>query len=105
MDNFRQTFYNGEQDDPECAKIVKPTRGAPATRGRGGAAAARGRGTRANASSSGLKDRKIIDCGSSDAGSVKSGAGRGRGKVRQMNDLNQIPEDDGEDEVKISNGP
>jgi len=62
MKHFRDTFYDGDPEDPECAEKPKRTAGAGAGRGRG---AGYGRGGKANASTGGLKDRKIIDVGSS----------------------------------------
>lgn len=86
MGHFRKTFYNGGQEDPECAE--KPKRAAASGSGRGRGTAGRGK---SNASTGGLKDRKIIDIGSSASeASVASGAGRGRGRGGKGKNLNQI---------------
>jgi hypothetical protein len=36
---------------------------------------------------------------------MKSGQSRGKGKVRKYDEMDNIPEDDGEHEVKINEGP
>lgn len=60
LGKFRDTFYHGRPEDPECAEKPKPpnSRGAGRGRGRGGA------GAKA-AVSGGLSDRKIVNLSSS----------------------------------------
>ena len=70
---FRDVFYDGAREDPECAEKPKPARGArgaPRGRGRGGARAAAG-GT-----------REVLDFASSQS-EVSSRGGKGRGKARK----------------------
>ena len=104
MNHFRGTFYNGAMEDPECAEKPKRAAGG-AGRGRGrGAGAGRG-AANAGGASGGLKDRKIVDVGSSasSASGKSSAAGRGRGRRgNSRNNMPQIPEEnDSDDELQI----
>jgi hypothetical protein len=71
---FRDVFYDGAREDPECAEKPKPARGArgaPRGRGRGGARAAAG------------STREVLDFASSQSEVSSRGGGKGRGKARK----------------------
>jgi len=71
---FRDVFYDGAREDPECAEKPKPARGArgaPRGRGRGGARAAAG-GT-----------REVIDFASNESEVSSRAGGKGKSKARK----------------------
>lgn len=73
---FRDVFYDGAKEDPECAEKARPARGAR------GAARGRGRGG-ARAAASGT--REVLDFASSQSEVSSRAGGKGRSRARKDN--------------------